>query len=340
MKVVGWRMQTLAFDLGGTYLRSAVIARDGVLQRVYKQTVRNITDDLSDGKVWSAITNAILGYESACRTSVAESTPIVLAFPGPIAADRSILQAPTLAGSVPVEDIAGHVKLKTSRPVHLLNDVSSAAWHFAEHSSAHRFLVVTVSSGIGSKIYDRGVGRVLDDPPYAGEIGHYVVDDGSDALYCDCGSQGHLGGIASGRGIERAARRHAERDKEAFLWSMAAELAEGRPEVLTNEEHLVPAALAGDPWTWNLIETCTRPLARTILATIMVAGLDRVFIIGGFAESLGRAYHQLLSRLVVDCSRYAVMGDRLNDVIHVAASEEDACLKGCGSFIRLRGGGL
>ena len=260
----------------------------------------------------------------------------MFAFPGPVAANRHILQAPTVAGDGEVPDIARELEKRTGRTVHLLNDISAAAWYFAEYSSARRFLVVTISSGIGSKLFDRNhPARVLDDPPYAGEIGHFVVDESPDAILCDCGGRGHLGGIASGRGIERTAGHRASADAAAFADSKAAQLSNGRE--LSNEEHIVPAAMAGDTWTWRVIEDCTRPLARTILATVMAAGLDQVFIVGGFAQALGTRYQQLLTRLLMESSGYAVMRDRLESLVTVVAPDENACLKGCGVYARLRG---
>jgi glucokinase len=220
--------------------------------------------------------------------------------------------------------------------VHVLNDLSAAAWYLAEYNDARRCLVVTIGSGIGSKLFDRNhPARVLDDPPYAGEIGHFVVDDSDDAVVCDCGARGHLGGIASGRGIERAGRRQAARDPARFAGSLAARLARGSE--LNNEMHIVPAAAAGDEWTWDVIEQCTRPLARTILATVMAAGLDRVFIVGGFAQALGASYQVLLTRLIVETSRYAVVRDRLESLVTVVDAQENVFLKGCGVYARVRG---
>lgn len=76
-------------------------------------------------------------------------------------------------------------------------------------------MAVTVSSGIGSKLCDR--------PPV-----------------CDCGGRGHLGAIASGRGIERAVQRHAREDLLGFRASQLGSM-EIEAEQIRNEEHVVPA---------------------------------------------------------------------------------------------------
>jgi len=326
-------LQALAFDLGGTFLRAAVTGMGQTLTAIANQRVASLSADCG---VWDGVTDAIAAYEAAHRSAVARSAPIVVAFPGPVAANRKILQAPTVVGDADVPDIALALQERTGRTVHVLNDISAAAWYLAEHSDASRFLVVTISSGIGSKLFDRNhPAGVLDEPPYAGEIGHFVVDDSADAAVCDCGARGHLGGIASGRGIERAAQRQAVLEPARFKGSMAARLARG--SVLNNEAHIAPAAAAGDMWTWRVIEECTRPLARTILATVMAAGLDRVFIVGGFAQAIGMPYQALLTRLLLDASRYAVMRDRLESLVTVVDAHENACLKGCGVYARLRG---
>jgi predicted NBD/HSP70 family sugar kinase len=326
-------VSVLAFDLGGTFLRAAVTGGD-TLDRFAKHRLTALS---GDSGVWNGVTDAIAAYEAAHRSAVAPSAPIVFAFPGPVAANRRILQAPTVVGGVDVPDIAVALEERTGRRVHLLNDLSAAAWYLAEYSDARRFLVVTISSGIGSKLFDRNhPARVLDDPPYAGEIGHFVVDESADAPVCDCGGRGHLGGIASGRGIERAARRQAELDPERFSRSVAAQLARG--SALDNEAHIVPAAAAGDEWTWSVIERCTRPLGRAILTTVMAAGLDRVFVVGGFAQAIGAPYQALLTRLILESSGYAVIRDRLASLVTVVEPHEHACLKGCGVYARWRGG--
>ena len=326
-------MHALAFDLGGTFLRGALIGSGETLTELAQHRLTSLR---GDGGVWDRVTDSMAAYEAAHRGALPASAPIVVAFPGPVAANSTILQAPTVAGAAAVPDLAVALGTRTGRTVHVLNDLSAAAWYLSEYNDARRFLVVTISSGIGSKLFDRShPARVLDDPPYAGEIGHFVVDDSDDAILCDCGGRGHLGGIASGRGIERAARRHAAADPGAFAGSLAAHLARG--SALVNETHVVPAAAAGDEWTWRVIEHCTRPLARTILAIVMAAGLDRVFIVGGFAQAVGAPYQALLTRLMLDTSRYAVMRDRLESLVTVVDADEHACLKGCGVYARVRG---
>ena len=238
----------------------------------------------------------IRGYVASVADIVGPSDPIIIGFPGPIDSEGRVFAAPTIIGrQFSVPDFRTKVCSATSRPAFLLNDMSAAAWHLSCVTDSTRFIAVTVSSGIGSKLFDRtSSAGVIDDVPYAGEIGHVTVDSDPLALLCDCGSRGHLGAIASGRGMERAARRRAEEDKLAFSQSLCSRQFGAISTKIDNENHLVPAALEGDAWALGVIRQCTKPLAQTLTSITVAAGLDRIVVAGGFAESLGPLYVEIL----------------------------------------------
>ena len=324
----------LVVDLGGTHLRSGLVDAAGALAGIETQCILSVASGASCDETWDRIRRALWEREARARQFLSPTAPIVIAFPGPVATGRTILGAPTLCGGCAVPDLAGELENATGRRVYLLNDVAAAAWRFSALSLSNRFMVVTVSSGIGSKIFDRQHSRcVLDDPGYAGEIGHFVVDDAPDAPLCDCGERGHLGAIASGRGIERAARREAKESAESFRASYLG-LRHTSPDRLTNEEHLVPAALNDDPWATALIRDCTRPLSRTLLSVVMAAGIERVFLIGGFAQALGERYRDMVRSQVTAMSRYPFREAVPVNLIEIAAPGEYACLEGCAVFAR------
>ena len=116
-------------------------------------------------------------------------------------------RSPTVTGNDQVPDLRQMIARATGRACTLLNDVSAASWHFAVRLTAERFGVVTVSSGIGFKIFDRRLGACVNDD--AGEIGHLVIDESAGARRCECGERGHLAAFASGRAVEQAARIRA-----------------------------------------------------------------------------------------------------------------------------------
>lgn len=273
-------MNALLFDLGGTFLRAGIAGDDGSVTQVDRIRIPSVANGHGPEVIWPRVLTYIVAYASEHCADLPSASPIVISFPGPVTACGRVLQAPTVAGrSAAVFDLASATEQDTGRRVFLLNDISAAAWRLAETRPERRFMVVTVSSGIGSKIFDRcHASGVLDQPPYAGEIGHVVVDDSECAPICDCGGRGHLGAVASGRAIERHARLWAAKRQSAFGKSKVACEFGATAKTLNNEQHLVPAVLAEDAWATKIIVERTRPLTRTLLTVAMAAGLERVFL--------------------------------------------------------------
>lgn len=328
----------LAVDIGGTHIRLGLVDQAGVVHRIAKQRLHSVATGCRTQDIWNGILSAIVDCECAYRDALAPGLPVVISFPGPITSNRFIVQAPTLVGDeATMPDIAQIIEDRTGRPVYLLNDISAAAWYLSSVVEADRFLVLTVSSGIGSKIFDRRhpLG-VLDEPVYAGEIGHFVVGEGAGAPACDCGGIGHLGAVASGRAIERRARAQAAVDPQGFRNSLLAGTGKST-DTITNEEHIVPAAIAGDEWSLEVIRRSTLPLSRTLCAVFLAAGLQRIFVIGGFAEALGDTYLRILREQMYALSQYAVAKGCIESIVEPGSGQGEACLLGCGTFLKNRG---
>ncbi|MDQ2775377.1 MAG: ROK family protein [Acidobacteriota bacterium] len=333
-------MPALLFDLGGTFLRAGLLDSNGQIGAIQKTPIDSVAHRLSEVVIWERLAKCILAYEAVVRSKVPSHASIIISFPGPVLQRKRIVQAPTVAGArLGGFDLVGEIERATGRPVLMLNDISAAAWRLAEITAVNRFLVVTVSSGIGSKIFDRfhPLG-VLDNLPYAGEIGHVVVDDSPDAPMCDCGGRGHLGAIASGRGIERCARQYAALFPKLFEESEVVRRFGATLSTLSNYDHIVPAAIVGDEWADGIIVRCTVPLVRSLLIVAMAAGLDRIFIIGGFASALNLHYMQIVRQLARKLSQYQVIGKDLEDLFQPVTTE--VCLEGCAAFYRRTGGAL
>jgi len=286
---------------------------------------------------WSIIIDAISGYANQVHVGVSNKDPIVFAFPGPVIDGAKVVGAPTVVGTaVQFPDFSTILAKNTARPVYLLNDVSAAAWWFEGVAHVDRFLVVTISSGIGSKIVDRSTARkVIDVPPYTGEIGHIVVDPSADAPVCDCGGRGHLSAFASGRGAERLARRLARSQADEFEKSMCASLGATKDE-LSNEKHLVPAIAANDPWALSVLRLAIAPLAEVLRTIIVGAGLEKVFVIGGFASQIPELYANELTSAILRNNSSGLLALPAEGLIDVDDAAGNVCLLGAGLFARSR----
>jgi C7-cyclitol 7-kinase len=298
-------MPAIVVDAGGTNLRLAVASDDGELQHIAREPIANYLRQRYE-KIWDAIADAIARYCSFADSLGETGDLLIVAVPGPVADNSRLIAAPTIDGRRRhVPDLYTNLSEKTNRRIYLLNDVSAAAWCLSERAPYSRFIVVTVSSGIGSKVVDRvHPARVLDNDPFAGEIGHLVIDASVNAPRCDCGGRGHLGAISSARGTLRLARKTAAEHPQRFADSLLFRTFRIDPRRMTNEDHLVPAALLGDPWALDVITRAAEPLARVLASTIIGAGLERAVVMGGFAQQLGSTYRAILdahlARLIED----------------------------------------
>jgi glucokinase len=272
-------MAILVFDIGGTRTRAGLFdRRHGAIVRAVSASTPNHLDhpEWSFHRLRDALLSLLrsLGNELAAQRDVSE---VDVAFAGPIDPAGNVLSAPTLWGTRLSSPYALAKDIGRCWPdarVRILNDVTAAGYRYLR-SSDEDFCIVTVSSGIGNKVFANGrplVGR----NGLGGELGHLRVDDSESAPSCECGGRGHLGAIASGRAVLAYARMHAK--------------AEG----LTNGD-LAAAFRRNEPWAVEIIRHGAAPLGWALAAMHLGLGIERFVLYGGFALALGDAYRQLVT---------------------------------------------
>jgi predicted NBD/HSP70 family sugar kinase len=101
---------------------------------------------------------------------------------------------------------------------------------------------------------------------------------------------------------------------------------------LTNEQHLAPAARAGDVWALDVVRRAAEPLAQTLVTLITGAGLEKVFLIGGFADSMRPVYVRTIRDLARKYCRYPVLEERIGNMIDAAEAGDETCLRGAALF--------
>jgi glucokinase len=331
-------MPCVVADLGGTFLRCALATDDGRLLDLRRLRLADDVGARGDA-LWPRLVESTAAYARAHETALAPGDPLVFAFPGPVVDGRFFpAGAPTVTGSGgAIPDLASALAAACGRPVLFLNDVSAAAWYFAEQCAADRFAVVTISSGIGMKLFDRNhPRRVFDELPYAGELGHIVVDRSPDAPPCDCGGRGHLGAVASGRGFERSARREALAHPAAFAASACVTRFGASARMLSNEVHLVPAVRAGDPWACDLVRRAADPLARVLLPLVIGAGLERIVLMGGFAQSVGPYYLAAVQEAFAAAGDCGPARPDVKALFALAREGEEPSLRGAAVYAQVR----
>lgn len=320
----------LVFDIGGTNLRAGRYSCN--LQEVVdfrKIRTPNIWNTDTNGLPYKQLINSMAEF---ARQLFPDDAPqvVTIGFPGPITPGGDILSSPTICGSQFSGTKSLYFDLKTLWPgskVNIINDVS-AAGYFLKRIYADDFCVITVSSGIGSKLF-------VDGKPYTGlmgrggEIGHWVTDSTADGLRCECGGKGHLASIASGRGCLAFAKSQAKLDPSSFQKSAPGKITNSNYEEITNEI-LVTSYLNDDKWTRAIINRTAKELAKVIALIHTIAGIEIFIIIGGFSIALGEPYRRALVKSAKEfCWN---LGQDWDKMIKIGPKETELGLLGAGVF--------
>ena len=233
--------------------------------------------------VLAHLTTSVGGWDAAA---------VVLAVPGP-SSDGQVWRLPTLLGpdfrdSVDFRAMARNVWPKTL--VAVCNDLTAAGYRLVGEG-LRDFLVVTIGSGIGSKLF-LGGRPLLGPKGFGGEIGHWRVP-GAIPLQCECGQTGHLGALASGRGCLQLAIRMAVEEPAAFEASALGTFCGGDRLALTTEM-LVRGLHVGDPWAVDLLSVAAEALGAALALCHLATGTERIVVMGGFALACGEPLRRLI----------------------------------------------
>jgi glucokinase len=204
----------LGIDLGGTKILTAIVSVQGeTLSRDYRAT----PVQEGPGGVVKAIVDSANVVLRQAGIAITDIEAAGIGAPGISNPDTgTIITSPNLPGwcNVPLRDMVAD---KLDIKCFLVNDANAAALgelSFGAGRGARNFIYVTLSTGIGGGIVVDG--RVYSGATgFAGEIGHMTIDD--DGPLCNCGNKGCWEALASGRALEREARRCIERGEDTTM---------------------------------------------------------------------------------------------------------------------------
>jgi glucokinase len=332
---------TCVIDIGGSNFRCGVY-RQGYLDRTtigksdtpnYKtHSLDSIRSELVE-RITSAYTEKVQKFGAL--------PVLAIGFPGPVAANGTVQQSSVVFGVDLKEpfDLRGELsrsfKTLPHRPKSVLvtNDMTASAWRYAD-SGLDPFCLITVSSGIGNKIFAHGEVLIGDDG-LAGEIGHYAVEIPGLSIPCSCGSgNNHVGMVSSGRGIELFARRFARRGGEYRAQFLASKIGKvlGFDSRALNNELLARAADQGDTFCRRVIDFCTVPLAHAIGLLALALYLRKFILIGGFALHC-RYYRAALIDNVIRKGIYNFGEGQIREMIIYGKRDDYHTLIGLGRMV-------
>lgn len=266
--------QVIAVDLGGTYIRAAVMTADGVMSHHQsslthaKRGPLAVIDEMAD-----------LINRTATVARLPNDVCVGVASPGPLnPRTGTVLYTPNLPGW---RDIAlvDHLQEKTRRTVRLANDGNCGALgevRFGSAMGVQDLVYLALGTGVGGGIISGGV--LVDGVCGLGaEVGHIGIS--MDGPRCTCGSVGCLEAFVSGWAIQREAEAVATTTDGKFM----LELAKGGP---LHAGIVANAAAQDDPVAILILDRAGRALGAAMGVFTNIFN-PQMIVIGGGVAAIG-----------------------------------------------------
>jgi glucokinase len=256
------RETVIGIDVGGTLIKSAVVAPDG---SVVVEATRDTPPDLGTriGAVVAEIVAELVSGLAQQSSTAARPLAVGVVVPGIVDDARGI---GVWSANLKWRDldlraaIAPHVDL----PLGLGHDVRAGLLAEHRHGAARDVsdvLFVPLGTGVASALLLDG--HLVAGNGWAGEIGHVtVVPDGPE---CGCGRRGCLEAVAGAGAISR-------------LWRATTGSDGGAAEVARRVDE-------GDPDAVAIWQTAISALADVIAPAVAATGIELVLIGGGLVRS-------------------------------------------------------
>ncbi len=297
--------EVIAFDLGGTSFRSALLTRNGDLmdaQRIPSLNCRSLPGRSADD-----IVHEIAGYIADRTKAVGHASGLIERQPSIAISMGAALNAhtgkilgsgPILGEGSPSLDLETAIRARISDArVTIVNDVTAsliAHSRIASLRHARRLALITVSTGIASRVVTCSVPHVPVCPLLGiqGEIGHHRIAFSIDgvplSLKCSCGGVDHLNAFASGQGIQRVLERVRDVFPEEFRKSCLNQRVgefDGSLAVLAH------GLEKGDLLSHKVLRAITLPVAEAIKWHFMLdPEIDKLILTGGVCFLLREVY--------------------------------------------------
>ncbi len=309
------------FDLGGTWFRWGRYAPSGGL--VDSQRAPAISylshPDLNAVELQRALADFILHRTREMRVKDKLNLKVgSISVGAPVNAhDRTVLGSGPLwgptAGPFPLEETLSNEMPELQW--HVVNDVTALLARYMDGPApVRKTLLITISSGIGSRLYDHRARRIPYDDTYGvqGEIGHlthtFELDGKVINRKCECGGWNHLNAFSSGRGIGQILKILPSLDPYlGTAW--CAESPEFWQESGDDFRlNIFKTRLEeGDSLATRLLDALVTPLSRTLAAALSLdPEIDRIVMTGGVVHGLGKHYREALEKAFIRDGLYQI----------------------------------
>lgn len=329
-------------DIGGTNFRSGVYKNGELLLYSLNKTSTPNFKKFSIPQLKTKITEKICESYIRCKDNFSDLEILAISFPGPVSEKGLIMESGVIFGGnlgKPFDLITlinqTLCKQNFTVPNHIkvTNDMTASAWRYSDYDY-DPFCIITVSSGIGNKIFSNKKILIGSDG-LAGEIGHHSVslEQFSKPCFCGCGNN-HIAAISSGWGIEIYAKELAQKNglyNSLFLQSYFGKHCNYSVQRMNNEI-IAQYADMGDIFAQKVIDFCSLPLANAIRLLCVALYLKKIILIGGFALNCNY-YKESLIKNIIRERIYNFTDDDIKQLIIYGEHDDFHALIGLGKMI-------
>ncbi|WP_226533495.1 ROK family protein [Microbacterium paraoxydans] len=277
VRTLGPGAPVLAFDVGGTDIKSALFDADGSALGL-----RRTSTPIADGDRTEVLLARLEVLAAELRAAHPDVVPqaVGLVVPGIVDAEAGLGVFASNLGwhDSPLRDLAA---ARLGMPVGFDHDVRAASWAERRLGGARDYadaVVLVIGTGIAGALLIGGVPHTAGG--YAGEIGHSPIADGP---ICACGARGCLEAVASAGAI---ARRYREATGVA---------PDGAKDVIAR-------AAAGDEVAAEIWDSALDALTMSLAQLTAVVAPEAVVIGGGLSRAGGALFDELRTRLAARLS--------------------------------------
>ena len=253
-----------AVDVGGTRVKAALVDRQG--REVESLTVSTVGGASAEGVLVGQVAGLVRELCDAASTPV-EVRSVGVVVPGVVDSENGVASWSANLGWRDLP-LVGPLVDALDLPVALGHDVraglvAEARWGGA--TGVGNVLFLPVGTGIaGALMLD---GRVVVADGWAAELGHVVVVP--DGPRCGCGGRGCLEAVASAAAVERTYAARTGSD----------------PADRLGADRVAALVAAGDAVAVEVWGDAVEALARAVVTTVTLTGVQLVLVGGGLAES-------------------------------------------------------
>ncbi|MDF2509937.1 MAG: hypothetical protein K0Q52_3796 [Microbacterium sp.] len=281
VRPLGLGAPVLAFDVGGTDIKSALFDADGTALGL-----RRTPTPFAEGDRTPVLLERFGVLAAELRASHPDVVPQAagLVVPGIVDADAGVGVFASNLGwhDSPLRDLASE---RLGLPVAFDHDVRAASWAERRLGGARDYadaVVLVIGTGIAGALLVGGVPYTAGG--YAGEIGHSPIADGP---ICPCGARGCLEAVASAGAI---ARRYREATGIA---------PDGAKDVIAR-------AADGDEVAAEIWNSALDALTMSLAQLTAVVAPQAVVIGGGLSRAGGALFDELRTRLAARLSFHRI----------------------------------